>query len=283
MPWLFAIGLALAGTPTSTADGVVWKAGFGRAALWNDGNAEVSFYAAKDVKYGAPRDSRAILIVVAEDSLRDRLVKPDKPVGEPATRRVLKLNHVRSIQTGVYTYQQMLSVFADADRLEPLKLTVSSHEWCGNSYVEWRADRAALSIRSYFETPGDVDVPLQPAGALFYDALPLALRALDFERCRGGTVRVIDSVFTNRPLAPAVESARLDVARSSEPASAWRVTLKRGERTDVFLFDGVFPHRLLRWDRSDGGGLRLTDSRRFRYWEKHNPGDERFGEPSSTR
>ncbi len=76
------------------------------------------------------------------------------------TRRVLKLNQVREIETGVYIYQQMLSVFADADRLEPVKLTVTSHEWCGNCFVEWRADRSSLAIRSYFEQPGDVDVPL---------------------------------------------------------------------------------------------------------------------------
>src|SRR5215831_5209928 len=106
MPWFLAIGLALVGPPAPAGDALVWKAGFGRAALWNDGNAEVSVYAAKDVKYGAPRDSRAVLIVVAEDLLADRLVKADRPTGPPATRRVLKLNHVRSIVTGVYTYQQ---------------------------------------------------------------------------------------------------------------------------------------------------------------------------------
>jgi hypothetical protein len=28
--------------PSGAADGVVWRPGFGRAALWNDGMAEVS-------------------------------------------------------------------------------------------------------------------------------------------------------------------------------------------------------------------------------------------------
>jgi hypothetical protein len=277
--------LALAGTPSSPADALVWKAGFGRAALWNDGNAEVSIYSAQDPRYGILRASRAVLIVVAEDLLADRLVKADRPAGEPATRRVLKLNQVRSIPTGVYTYQQMLSVFADADRLRPVKLTVASHEWCGNSFVEWRADRASLAIRSYFETPGDVDAPLSADGALFYDALPLALRGLDFERSRGGPVRVIDTVFTNRPVPPAVEPGRLEVSRSakSPEGAAYRVTLRRGARTDEFDFDAAFPHRLLRWNRSDGGSLVLTDSRRFRYWEKNHPGDERLLAPSSTR
>ena len=284
MEWLLAIALTLAAAPPQNASEIAWKAGFGRAALWNDGQAEVSIYDARDLKYGVPRSSRAVLIVVAEDLLRDRLVKADRPAGEPATRRVLKLNHVRSIPTGAYTYQQMLSVFAGADRLETVKLTMTSHEWCGNSFAEWRSDRGSLMIRSYFETPGDADVPLAAEGAVFYDALPLTLRGLDFERTRGGALRVIDTVFTSKPAAPAVSEGRLEVARSGEGAdAAYRVTLRRGERTDAFEFETKFPHRLLRWDRADGGSLRLTDSKRFRYWEKNAPGDERYLRPPGTR
>ncbi len=59
MSWVLAIGMALAGAAASPPDAPVWKPGFGRAALWNDGNAEVSVYAARDIKYGSPRDSKA--------------------------------------------------------------------------------------------------------------------------------------------------------------------------------------------------------------------------------
>ncbi|MGH9399394.1 MAG: hypothetical protein ACRD00_03435, partial [Thermoanaerobaculia bacterium] len=110
----------------SSPGGITWKRGFGKAALWNDGNAEVSTYAARDVRYGIPRASRATLIVVAEDLNREKLVKADRPEGEPRTLRVLKLNHVRSIPTGVYAYNQMLSAFLAADSLDPVKLTMAS-------------------------------------------------------------------------------------------------------------------------------------------------------------
>ena len=159
---------------------------------------------------------------------------------------------------------------------------MTSHEWCGNSFVEWRADRAVLAIRSYFETPGDTDAPLSAEGALFYDALPLVLRGLDFQRTRRGSVKIIDSVFSSRPSPPGVASAELEVSRGSK-ASSYRVRLHEGAKEDVFEFDAAFPHRLLQWDRRDGGSLRLTDSRRFRYWEKNAPGDERLMAPSSTR
>jgi hypothetical protein len=283
MRWRLGIVLALTGAPMAAADGLIWKAGFGRATLWNDGNAEVSVYSARDMRYGVSRSSRAVLIVVAEDLLRDALVKADSPPAELATLRVLKLNHVRSIPTGVYAYQQMLSVFAGADRLDPVKLTVTSHEWCGNSFVEWRSDLASLAIRSYFQTPGDQDVPLATDGAVFYDALPLELRGLDFERTRNGSLRVIDSLFTSRPVPPTVEGARLEVTRPSRLPAVYRVVLRRGERADAFEFETAFPHRLVRWDRNDGGSLRLIGSHRFRYWEKNAPGDERLLEPSVTR
>ena len=271
---LVAAALALA--TASPAPPPVWKPGFGLAPLWNDGNAEVTRYEARDLRYGVPRTSRAALIVVAEDLRRDRFVKPDRP-GEAATVRVLKLNHVRSIPTGVYTYQQMLSAFLGADRLDALKLTVTSHEWCGNTFVEWRRDRPTLEIRTYFEDPADADVAFAPADALFYDSLPLALRGLDFERTREASVRVVDTLFSAHPAPPAIADGRLSVERRpGSPSPGWRVTLVRGERRDVFEFDAAFPHGLARWERSDGGALRRVDSRRFRYWEKNAPGDERF-------
>jgi hypothetical protein len=282
--FFLAVFLAAPASPAPHG-GIAWKPGFGRAALWNDGAAEVSVYETVDVKYGIPRTSRGVLIVVAEDLDRARLVKADHPAGEPVTQRVLKLNHVREIPTGVYTYQQMLSVFAAAGReaLDPVKLTMTSHEWCGNSFVEWRGDAGRLAIRSYFETPADVDVALAPEGAVFYDALPLQLRALDFQRMRSGRIRVVDSVFTNRPLPPRIEDAVLEITSPPGAGAVYRVAVRRGDRADTFDFEREFPHRLTHWKRSDGGSMRLKGSERFRYWEKNAPGDDRLFRPAATR
>jgi hypothetical protein len=271
---------ALAAAPAG--EKVVWKAGFGREALWNDGQAEVSVYEATDKREGRLRTSRAVLIVVAEDLLADRLVKADDPA-RAKSRRVLKFNHVRSIPSGLYTYQQMLSFFADADRLSPVKLTMTSHEWCGNSFVEWRSDTGTMAIRSYFETPGDVDAPLDPREAVFYDALPLELRSLDFERTRSGRLRVVDSVFGSKPAVPPVDDAILEVERPGVAAGVYRVRLSRGDRRDTFEFERAFPHRLALWERSDGGTLKLQTSLRSRYWEKTAPGDERLLASPGTR
>jgi len=271
---------ALAAAPAG--QNVVWKAGFGREAVWNDGQAEVSVYEATDPREGRLRTSRAIFVVVAEDLVAGRLVKADDPA-HAKTRRVLKFNHVRSIPTGLYRYEQMLSVFADVDGLSPLKITMTSHEWCGNSFVEWRSDTNTLSLRSYWEAPGDVDAPLDPHGALFYDALALVLRGLDFEKTRTGRLRVIDSIFGSKPAVPQVEDAVIGVERTAAPPGVYRVHLSRGDQRDTFEFETGFPHRLARWDRSDGGTLKLQNSVRTRYWEKTSPGDERILATPGTR
>jgi len=269
---LSAAGLAAVPAESDTT-AVLWKAGFGRAPLWNDGNAEVSVYDARDLRYGLPRASRATLIVVAEDLSPGRLVKADHPEAQPRTLRVLKLNHVRSIPTGVYVYNQMLSAFLDADTLHPVKLSMTSHEWCGNSFVEWRSDTRVLEIRSYFEPVGDSDMPLDPAGAIFYDTLPLVLRGLDFEHAHEGRLRVLETVFASAPVPPRAEDAILRVVTA--PAG-YRVTLERGTRKDIFEFETAFPHRLRRWERPDGGLLSLVESKRFAYWQKNHPGDEKL-------
>ena len=224
--------------------GIFWKAGFGRSEIWNDGNAEVSTYQARDVKYGIPRTSRATLIVVAEDLSSEKLVKAGEPAGERRTQRVLKLNHVRSIPTGVYVYQQMLSVFLGADGLEPVKLTVSSHEWCGNSFVEWRSDRDLLSIRSYFESVADRDLALKPGPAIFYDSLPLKLRSIDFSKTTEGRLLVLGTLFAAAPAPPARHEARLRV--SVAPGAAYRVEVLWADKRDAFEFEATPPHRLLR-------------------------------------
>jgi hypothetical protein len=263
---------ALLAAVSACAADVIWNPAFGTDPLWNDGNAEVAAYDARDVVYGVPRRSRAVLIVVAEDLSPEKLVKSDAP--QPGKSiRVLKLNHVRSIGTGMYAYEQMLSAFLDAPALAPVKLSIASHDWCGNTFVEWRRDRNVLSIRSYFEAIGDRDVPLGPGDALFYDALPLKLRGLDFSRTTSGTIRLIETLFTIRPQVSPAAEARLEVRGAGD---RYRVEVTRAGKRDSLEFARGFPHRLLRWERADGAVLALRSARRLRYWEKNKPGDERI-------
>ncbi len=105
------------------------------------------------------------------------------------------------------------------------------------------------------------------------DALPLKVRAIDFDRTRSGRLTVIDSLFSGNPAPPSFRPATVTVTRN-DPALI-RVALDRGADRDLFELDAEFPHRLRRRERSDGGLLTLLESRRARYWEENRPGDEK--------
>src|SRR4030095_12080336 len=107
----------------------------------------------------------------------------------------------------------------------------------------------------------------------------LELRGLDFERTRSGRLRVIDSVFSSKPAVPPAADATIEVERPAAAPGVYRVRLSRGDRRDTFEFERAFPHRLARWDRSDGGSLKLQKSIRSRYWEEKSPGEEHILAP----
>ena len=79
------------------------------ASVWDDGLAEFAAYDVTWHRYGKFYDGRALLILVKEPWAPDLHVKADR--ARPDGFEVLKLNHVRDVATGIYTYHQMSSLF----------------------------------------------------------------------------------------------------------------------------------------------------------------------------
>ena len=91
--------------PASPVGDASWR----RDPLWDDGKAELCAYEVLWTRYGNHYPGRALLILVKEP-WNDKLdVKADDPAASPFD--VLKLNHVRDVATGIYTYHQMASVY----------------------------------------------------------------------------------------------------------------------------------------------------------------------------
>ena len=102
----------------------------------------------------------------------DELVKADD-WKQPGLLPVLKLNTVIEVPTGIYTYRQMVSVFFHRATLQNIKETLTSHEWCGNSFKELLNFNPHHSFRAhtYWDGMGEVTHPLPNDPALvFYDA-----------------------------------------------------------------------------------------------------------------
>src|SRR5574341_1313443 len=135
---------------------------------WYQGKAELSRYALKQVRYGEIHQGEAVLIFVTEPFLKDQQVKLEHGNSSNAVS-VLKLNFVRKFFTGIYPYSLMTSVFTPVDlqKYPTLKVTSSSQEWCGNTFMQmnFRSGQYETQIHSYFQDEGDQNLKLK-AGLL---------------------------------------------------------------------------------------------------------------------
>lgn len=264
--------LAAAGCAAAPAAGgdAPWRS----SPLWDDGNAELCAYEVTWARYGNLWEGRALLILVKEPWAPDLDVKADEP--RPDGFDVLKLNHVRDVPTGIYTYHQMASVFLRRETGELVKLATTSSEACGIS-TAFLVD-GTLDTHSYFDGQGSRSTAW-PRGALPEDGLPALLR--DFVAgALPREVEVFPSLLTGRLPDLQAESFRLErrpLGEVTVPAgsfSAVELRLERGDRFLSYVFEDREPYRLLRLERSDGTEYRLAKCGRIPYWNMARPGAE---------
>jgi hypothetical protein len=287
-PTMTAAPAALAAPPATDAPGAAGggRSGLAASGLWDDGNAEVNAYEAAIRRYGVPRPFTAYHIVVKEDLSRAQLVKAD-PGHDPADLvTVLKLNQILEFQTGIYSYNQMASTFHERATMDLLKFSLTSFEWCGNTFKEYtrgRGGRGTLHVHTYWDGQARAEyaLPAEP-DVLFYDELPLRLRALPQAAGTSRTVRLVPTQIESKGAKPELRSAALRAAGEElvvVPAGSFRALrweLKAGREVDSFWLDRKFPHLLLAWDKPDGSALRLKWSQRLPYWTLNRPGDEKY-------
>jgi hypothetical protein len=276
--WLIADDFSPAPEPAAAIT-ASWRA----APIWDDGRAEFSAYDVEWPRYGHRFDGGALLVLVKEPWAPDLDVKADRPRRDGFD--VLKLNHVRDVRTGIYTYHQMASVFFRRDDGTLRKIAAASTEACGVATAHLRDGK--LETHSYFDGQGDRTVPY-PGGALPEDGLPALLR--DWVTVAPpAEVLVFPSLLMGRygELAPRrYRVERRPVADVAVPAGrfdAVELRLAAGDDLLTYAFERAAPHRLVRFQRSDGTEYRLAKSERLAYWKLHGPGDEGWWDDVARR
>jgi hypothetical protein len=279
-----AAALALA-APAAAQD--FWK-------HWGDGQAELNGYRLTQPRYGVNRTGSAVLVFVTEDFSDSLRVKAD-PGKHPPTDvyPVLKLNVIRSFQTGIYDYNTMTSVFARVAAGWPVaKVSFSSQEWCGHVWHQIVPAQGGVSgvFHSYFdgEADGKDALPL-PEGGVFEDALPILLRGWNGEYVEAGksrTVPFLGSLFasrlTHKPLlwgratiTRAPTTTRVRVPAGTFAAVVYTVAQERGPKV-TYAFEAAPPFRLLRLSSDSGEDAVLLGSTRRPYWKENGPGGEKY-------
>jgi hypothetical protein len=267
-------------------------------STWGDGKAELAGYDLTFPRYGEPRRGTAVTIFIPEAFSKRLRVKADPGKHPDADLApVMKLNLVQDFPTGVYDYKLMTSVFTTLSPEEgrpagtPLKVSFSAQEWCGQAFAQLLFDKAAIRAesRSYFDGEADRSATLEyPADGMAEDALLSWARGFAGPRLAAGERREV-------PMLPSLTFARLrhqplqwGRAAISRDASRSRVTVPAGTfeadvfraafvggRTWTFHVERAAPHRVIRWESSDGERGQLVRSARMAYWEMNGRGKEK--------
>jgi hypothetical protein len=249
---------------------------------WNSGKAEFNIYEASMARYDALHPAEVIHILVREPFDPRQGVKPEGTPGQNAIT-VLKFNQIVRIQTGVYVYQQMHSNFWDVAKGDLLKFTLTSNDSCGNTFKLGRRETIAApdaatrewryEYHTYWDGMAEGNEKLAiPAGAVFYDELPMRVRTIDFRNA---------PLEFSILLAGSVVNSKRD-SINFQPATVRTAPVENGKRvvtvthsagTDRFTVGEAFPHLLWKWEMADGSRLNLKRSLKIDYWNHHNPGD----------
>ena len=131
-------------------------------AYWNQGKAELNRYELTQARYGELRQGDAIMVFVTEDFLVDKQVKKESNTSKNATP-ILKLNYITKFNTSIYDYSLMSSIFTPINGTNPLKISTSSQEWCGHTWLQINNRNGVYTISgsSYFEQEADREFELE--------------------------------------------------------------------------------------------------------------------------
>jgi len=295
LPIIFAL-LVTAGEPAETPNDF-WR-------YWGDGKGEISSYRIIAPRYSELREGYSVLVFVTEDLSRTTRIKVESEAIPPQDRvPVMKLNRVVKFTTGIYDYSILTCTFSsvtpELGRLpfEPLKISFSAQEWCGHVFQMLipQRDQVELTLHSYFQSEGDQKRSLKlPANAAFEDNLPIWIRELGGEVLTADQRRELRIFPSSWALRAAHQKADFqpgwitkevgETLKSAEGNSpTWRWTWQVGNRKETYWVEKAYPHRILKWNSSDGSQGELKKSLRAPYWQLHGNDDlpyrEQLGVP----
>lgn len=257
---------------------------------WGDGQAELAGYELTIPRYGQLRHGTAVTIFVSETFSNKLRVKADTGKHPPSDEfPVMKLNLIEDFQTGIYDYNEMTSTFVALAAVNgrpagyPTKITSSQQEWCGQVFQELLFDPQSIRYQmlSYFDGEGDTRSQIAyPETAFSGDALMLWARGVAAPTIAPGAkqeVQILPSLQWARHSHHALAWTKAVLSRTAGKADTEVYTAAFvGGPTRTYIVEKAEPHRILRWESSDGERAQLLKSVRLKYWQLNHPGGESY-------
>lgn len=256
------------------------------AAYWYSGKAEITSFKLKQARYGEIHEGTAVFVFVTEPFSPDNFTKADSPNSKNVS--VLKLNQTRKFNTGIYPYSIMSSSFfpfKEGDH--SLKVSSSSQEWCGHTYMEVRnqkMDHFRVDIDSYFE--GESKEGYSSAVAFMEEDIWTMIRIR--EDLPTGTISMYPSLMATRLLHFEYKPYSCNASLNNEENSTF-YTLEYPEldRSITIEFEQAHPHKIIGWTENNFSGygskrkqLTTTATRmksiNSNYWNQNSLSDSTY-------
>jgi len=168
-----------------------------------------------------------------------------------------------------------VSMFFKKD--EPMKLhkmTISSQEWCGNTYKVYTPFGGGYRINynSYWDGEGSGE-KIQEGDFLFEDQLPFTLRMMDLQEGLSFNARLMQTQISAKVGPIYADLARFRVRSTTysfneNEIEAWKVVAQLDlERANIYTIEKAYPNRLLSVKTWDQRSLALKEVKRYAYWE----------------
>ncbi len=248
---------------------------FFKNEYWNSGKADFQTFDAQLTKYNIKRNAKVTILIIKEPFNLKKYVKALK---YEKAFDVIKMNYIRKIPAGVYEYNQMFSAYFDRNSGQLLKVLISSQDGCGMTFKKYQNNnkKNEMIIHSYFDGEGDTKLNFSENNFVFYETLPMVLRFRLKEK-EDYILNITEPLLTNRKDSEKLYKAEVKVKKVNDlkeiksKEKLYEVVMTYGEKKDYFYFEGKFPHRLLKWTKSNNDTLLIRKSDFLYYWNYTKP------------
>ena len=253
-------------------------------AYWYNSEAEISSYSLSQARYGEIHEGHAVLVFVTEPFSAMKNTKSDTPADDDVS--VLKLNFTKKFNTGIYPYSMMTSTFFPFENgMHSLKISMSSQEWCGHTYMELRNRNKQfdLQLSSYFEGESFNGVSLKKDN--LEDDIWTMIR-LNPTGLPLGDMKMIPSFFSLRLMHKELKAYDCVTSQSKVNGTwtSYTINYPELERKLTIQFESQFPHRIISWNETyySGSGYnrkllttsaQLIETLKTDYWRKNSNKD----------
>ena len=252
---------------------------------WYSGQAEITSYALTQARYGELHQGTAVFVFVTEPFSPTKFTKADAPNKENVS--VLKLNQTRKFNTGIYPYSIMTSSFLPFQEGDhSIKITSSSQEWCGHTYMEVRNKSAdfQIDIDSYFED--ETVLAKNAPKAYLEDDIWTLIRIRD--KLPMGSIKMYPSLLITRLMHIEYKAYSCTASlKKSGSNSVYVLHYPELDRTISIEFEQAHPRKIVGWTEEyyDGFGsdkkkLTTTATRMKSissdYWTRNSVADSTY-------